>query len=77
MDMVFDKPYWLFFPKGTDQAILDKANEALMAVCADPAYAAELKGTMQTFPGDMTRSEAIELSAGYRGHLRRPAAAVE
>jgi tripartite-type tricarboxylate transporter receptor subunit TctC len=60
VDMVFDKPYWLFFPKGTDQAILDKANEALMAVCADPAYAAELKETMQTFPGDMTRSEAID-----------------
>ena len=60
VDMVFDKPYWLFFPKGTDQAILDKANETLMAVCVDPAYAAELKETMQTVPGDMDRDECIE-----------------
>jgi tripartite-type tricarboxylate transporter receptor subunit TctC len=73
VDMVFDKPYWLFFPKGTDQAILDKANETLMAVCADPDYAAELTETVQTFPGDMNRDDCIkylqDIEATYRDLL--------
>ena len=59
VDMVFDKPYWLFFPKGTDQAILDKCNAAIEAVCANPDYVAELAETMQTVPGDMTHDEAV------------------
>ena len=59
VDMVFDKPYWLFFPEGTDQAIVDKMNEAIAAVCANPDYAAELQDTMQTFPGDMAPDEAF------------------
>ncbi|MGI6028386.1 MAG: tripartite tricarboxylate transporter substrate binding protein [Candidatus Heteroscillospira sp.] len=59
VDMVFDKPYWIFFPKDTDQAIVDKMNEAIAAVCANPDYAAELSETMQTVPGDMTPDEAV------------------
>ena len=63
-DMVFDKPYWTFFPAGTDQAIVDKMCEATEAVCANPDYAAELLETMQTVPGNMTHDETVEYLAG-------------
>ncbi|MGI6029016.1 MAG: tripartite tricarboxylate transporter substrate binding protein [Candidatus Heteroscillospira sp.] len=59
-DIVFDKPYWLFFPAETDQAIVDKMNTAIEAVCQNPDYAAELLDTMQTVPGDMNHDEAME-----------------
>jgi tripartite-type tricarboxylate transporter receptor subunit TctC len=59
IDMVFDKPYYIFFPADTDQAIVDAMNEAIANVCGNPDYAAELQETMQTVPGDMTPDEAM------------------
>ena len=59
-DMVFDKPYWAFFPADTDQAIVDKMAAAFEAVCANEDYAADLLDSMQTVPGNMTLEESIE-----------------
>ena len=59
VDMVFDKPYYMFFPAGTDQAIVDAATAAIANVCANPDYAAELSDTMQTEPNTMSRDDAL------------------
>ena len=59
VDMVFDKPYYMFFPAGTDQAIVDAATAAIANVCANPDYAAELADTMQTEPNTMSRDDAL------------------
>lgn len=62
-DMVFEKPYWMFFPADVDQAIVDKMNAAIDVTLANPAYAEELASTMQTYPGDMTHDEALDYLA--------------
>ncbi|MGE4353842.1 MAG: tripartite tricarboxylate transporter substrate binding protein [Oscillospiraceae bacterium] len=62
-DMDFSKPYFAFFPKGVDQAIVDKMNAAIDNVLANADYAAELADTMQTVPGKYTHDEALDYLA--------------
>ena len=58
-DMVFDKPFWMFFPEGTDAAIVNKTADAFQAVFANEEFAAEAGETMQTTPSYMTREESL------------------
>ncbi len=50
VDMSFDKPYFIFFPAGTDEAIVAKAKEVVAKVAATDAYKEELGSTLQTVP---------------------------
>ena len=50
IDMSFDKPYFLFFPKDTDPAIVKKAQEVIEQVAQNPAYVEELGSSLQTVP---------------------------
>ena len=38
IDFVMEKPYIIAFPKGTDQAIIDKINEVAAQIAEDPEY---------------------------------------
>lgn len=38
IDFVMEKPYIIAFPKGTDQAIIDKMNEVAAQIVEDPEY---------------------------------------
>jgi len=59
VDMVFDKPFWFFFPADTDEAIVNKTAEAFQAVFANEEFAKEAAETMQTEPSYMTQEESI------------------
>ena len=72
-DMIFDKPFWFFFPEGTDAAIVAKAADAFQAVFANEEFAKEAGETMQTVPSYMTQDESIaylaEINDLYAGLL--------
>ena len=60
-DCVMEKPYIISFPKGTDQAIIDKMNDVAKQISEDPEYQqALIDGYSQ--PADyIAHDEAIEL----------------
>lgn len=66
IDFVMEKPYIIAFPKGTDQAIIDKINEVAAQIAEDPDYqAALIEGYNQ--PAEyIAHDEALELLAQTR-----------
>ena len=58
-DIVFDKFFFIAFPKETDQAIVDKCSQALVTIANDPEYQEELAGYCAE-PCNMTAEEATE-----------------
>ena len=48
VDYIVDKYFGCFFPKGTDQAIVDKWAAALEKVCQNPDFLAEAENLMYT-----------------------------
>ena len=58
-DITFDKFFFMAFPKDTDQAIVDKFNNAMVKISKDPAYQKEI-GTYNAKVSSMTSAEVTE-----------------
>lgn len=57
-DLIFDKPYWLFFPAEADDAIVAKFQAAMEKVYANQECIDELAESMQTVPGNLIGADA-------------------
>jgi tripartite-type tricarboxylate transporter receptor subunit TctC len=66
VDLVMEKPYIIAFPKGTDPQIIDKMNDVIEEIAADPDYEQDLINGYKQPVDYLLKDDAVSLLSDIR-----------